>query len=248
MAQETIRRPLIGICSRPGEEDPELSYINSHYAKAIQRAGGIPVALPYGFEAAAIAHDIIDRIDGLLLTGGGDVSEEGFGGNNYAKGCVARISFMSADRDVFEWAAVRAAWDANKPCLGICRGMQVLNVALGGTLIQDLPKAGKNNHSLTDHKREERTHEIIVKEGTRLSQILKEEKGVNSFHHQGIDVLGKGLIVSAYSKDDKVIEAVEAQGDRYILAVQWHPEELVANKGHLALFEEFIDQVNRVRQ
>ena len=115
MAQEIQRRPLIGICSRPGEEDPELSYINSHYAKAIQRAGGIPVALPYGFEAAAIAHEIVERIDGLLLTGGGDVSEEGFGGNNYAKGCVARISFMSADRDVFEWAAVRAAWDTTCP-------------------------------------------------------------------------------------------------------------------------------------
>ena len=75
MTEKEARRPLIGICSRPGEEDPDLSYINSHYAKAIQQAGGIPVALPYGFEAAAIAPEIVDRIDGLLLTGGGDVSE-----------------------------------------------------------------------------------------------------------------------------------------------------------------------------
>ena len=105
MARDTAYRPLIGICSRPGEDDPEKSYINTRYARCVQDAGGIPVALPYGFGAAAIAHDIVDRIDGLLLTGGGDVSEEGFGGNNYAAGCVARISFMSADRDVFEFAA-----------------------------------------------------------------------------------------------------------------------------------------------
>ncbi len=244
-----MRRPLIGIScgiSRQLLSDINERYIqqlSSTYTNAVKMAGGIPLIIPNDLDEETLK-DMAQGLDGFVFSGGGDVDPSIYGQEkDETTGGISRF------RDETELCLMKhIIEDTNKPLFGICRGMQVLNVALGGTLIQDLPKAGKNNHSLTDHKREERTHEIIVKEGTRLSRILKEEKGVNSFHHQGIDVLGKGLIVSAYSKDDEVIEAVEAQGDRYILAVQWHPEELVANKGHLALFEEFIDQVNRVRQ
>lgn len=240
MANTTPRRPLIGICSRPGEDDPELSYINSHYAKAVQEAGGIPVALPYGFEAAAIAHEIIDRIDGLLLTGGGDVSEEGFGGNNYAKGCVARISFLSADRDVFEWAAVRAAWDANKPCLGICRGLQVMNVSFGGTLMRDIAeqRPDSNINHLQPKPWNVPTHSVRIEPTSWLAQILGGlEFEVNSMHHQAIaDPSPQGRIV-AFAPDG-IPEAIEFASKRFFIGVQWHPEQ---TQSMPQLFEAFVD-------
>lgn len=240
MAQETPYRPLIGICSRPGETDADLSYINTHYANAIQQAGGIPVALPFGFEAAGIARDIVSRIDGLLLTGGGDVSEEGFGGGNYAEGCVARISFLSADRDVFEWAAVRAAWDANKPCLGICRGLQVMNVSFGGTLLRDI--AEMRPHSTINHLQPKPwdvpTHSVRIEPTSWLRQILGgTEFRVNSIHHQAIaDPAPQGRIV-AFAPDG-IPEAIEFAEKRFFIGVQWHPEQMGTMP---QLFEAFVD-------
>ena len=240
MTEKEARRPLIGICSRPGEEDPDLSYINSHYAKAIQQAGGIPVALPYGFEAAAIAPEIVDRIDGLLLTGGGDVSEEGFGGNNYAKGCVARISFLSADRDVFEYAAVRAAWDSNKPCLGICRGLQVMNVSFGGTLVRDI--AEQHLNTTIEHMQPKPwnvpTHSVRIEAASWLAQILGGlEFEVNSLHHQAIaEPAPEGRIV-AWAPDGTP-EALEFSNKPFFVGVQWHPEQMGTMP---QLFEAFVD-------
>ena len=240
MLHTSGHRPLIGICSRPGETDPDLSYINSHYAKAVQQAGGIPVALPYGFEAAAIAHEIVDRIDGLLLTGGGDVSEEGFGGNNYAKGCVARISFMSADRDVFEWAAVRAAWDSNKPCLGICRGLQVMNVSFGGTLMRDI--ATQRPDSNINHMQPKPwtvpTHSVHIEPASWLAQILGGyEFEVNSMHHQAIAEPSPHGRVVAFAPDG-IPEAIEFDEKGFFIGVQWHPEQ---TESMPQLFEAFVD-------
>lgn len=233
-------RPLIGLCSRPGEDDPELSYINSHYAKAIQEAGGIPVALPYGFESAAIAHDIVSRIDGLLLTGGGDVSEEGFGGNNYAKGCMARISFMSAERDVFEWAAVRAAWDTNTPCLGICRGMQVMNVSFGGTLLRDISEVHPDstiNH-LQPKPWNVPVHSVRIEPASWLAQILGgREFEVNSIHHQAVAEPSPSARIVAWAPDGTP-EAIEFNDKHFFVGVQWHPEQLGTMP---QLFEAFVD-------
>jgi len=237
---EGYRRPLIGICSRPGEQDPELSYINSRYAKAVQDAGGIPVALPYGFEAAAIASEIVDRIDGLLLTGGGDVSEEGFGGNNYAKGCVARISFMSAERDVFEYAAVRAAWEANKACLGICRGMQVMNVSFGGTLLRDIAESHPD-HTI-NHWQEKPwnvpSHTVRIEPASWLAQILGGlEFEVNSMHHQAIAEPSPSGRIVAWAPDGTP-EALEFDMKHFFIGVQWHPEQT----GNMPqLFDAFVD-------
>lgn len=240
MAQTHARRPLIGICSRPGEDDPDLSYINSHYAQAVQAAGGIPVALPYGFEAASIAHEIVERIDGLLLTGGGDVSEEGFGGNNYAKGCVARISFMSIDRDVFEWAAVRAAWDMDKPCLGICRGLQVMNVSFGGTLLRDIREARPSSN--IEHWQPKPwnvpTHPVHIEPASWLAQILGgREFEVNSMHHQAVSEPSPHARIVALAPDGTP-EALEFASKRFFIGVQWHPEQLGTMP---QLFEAFVD-------
>ena len=240
MTETAPRRPLIGICSRPGEENPDLSYINSHYAKAVQEAGGIPVALPYGFEAAAIADDIVSRIDGLLLTGGGDVSEERFGGNNYAKGCVARISFQSADRDVFEYAAVRAAWNANKACLGICRGLQVMNVSFGGTLLRDIAESRPDSTIChwQDTPWNEPCHSVRIEATSWLAQMLGGlEFEVNSLHHQAIaEPAAEGRIV-AWAPDGTP-EALEFSRKRFFVGVQWHPEQMGTMP---QLFEAFID-------
>lgn len=240
MARDTAYRPLIGICSRPGEDDPEKSYINTRYARCVQDAGGIPVALPYGFGAAAIAHDIVDRIDGLLLTGGGDVSEEGFGGNNYAAGCVARISFMSADRDVFEFAAVLAAWEQNKPCLGICRGLQVMNVSFGGTLLRDIAerRPDSNINHLQPKPWDVPSHSVRIEATSWLAQMLGGlEFEVNSIHHQCISEPAEGGRIVAWAPDGTP-EAIEFDSKRFFVGVQWHPEQLGTMP---QLFEAFID-------
>ena len=122
-AHKTLEHPLIGICSRP-DEHPTHSVIDTHYSDAVRRAGGIPVALPFGYEAAELAEEIVERLDGLLLTGGGDIAPESFGGTPYAPHCTADIAYLSAERDVFEEAVARAAWDEDVPCRGLCRGVQ----------------------------------------------------------------------------------------------------------------------------
>jgi putative glutamine amidotransferase len=240
MASQEPYRPLIGICSRPSDDGSDASCINTSYATSIQQAGGIPVALPFGFEAAAIADDIIGRLDGLLLTGGGDVSEEGFGGNNYAEGCVAKISFLSVDRDVFEWAAVRAAWNANLPCLGICRGLQVMNVSFGGTLLRDI--AERQPHTTIEHVKgetfEATMHDVRIEPASWLAQVLGGLAfKVNSVHHQAIADPAPQARIVAWAPDG-IPEAIEFGEKSFFMGVQWHPERLGTMP---QLFEAFVD-------
>lgn len=233
-------RPLIGLCSYPCDPEATLSGVNTRYAQCIQQAGGIPVALPYGFEAAAIADDIVSRIDGLLLTGGGDITEEGFGGGNYAKGCPGSIAYLSVDRDVFEFAAVRAAWKTNLPCLGICRGMQVMNVSFGGTLLRDIAEmhpAGTINH-LQPERRTEPVHSVRIEPASWLAQILGGlEFEVNSIHHQAIADPAKDGRIVAWAPDGTP-EALEFQSKHFFLGVQWHPEQIGTMP---QLFDAFIE-------
>lgn len=225
-----IARPLIGICARPGvnKDDSDMAMIDSHYARAIELAGGIPVALPFGFEAAAIAHDIVERIDGLLLTGGGDIGDQAFGGHPYARECKAKISFLSADRDVFEWSAILAAWDLDVPALGICRGMQAMNVSFGGTLVRDISERPGHTiaHQQDVAEADKPTHSVQIEHGTQLCQILGgDEFMVNSLHHQAIASVAKGGRISAWAPDGTP-EGLEFPEKRFFLGVQWHPELL----------------------
>lgn len=239
MASNDTFMPLIGICSRPGYQDADISAIGTHYADAVQDAGGIPIALPFGFVVAGMADKIIDRIDGLLLTGGGDIAPSSFGGKPYAEGCTAKVDFMSAERDVFEWAATRAAWAMDLPCLGICRGMQVMNVTFGGTLVRDISELGEGH---IDHacffRGTEVVHEVQVVPGTRLSSILEREfVPVNSMHHQAISAPARGARISAWSTDG-IPEGIEFDEKSFFVGVQWHPEQL---KNTPQLFEAFVD-------
>lgn len=237
--REVRPRPLIGICSRPGYEAGDISAIGTHYANAVQEAGGIPVALPFGFGVAAIAPEIIERMDGLLLTGGGDISPDAFGGSPYAEGCIAKISFMSAERDVFEWAAVRAAWELDLPCLGICRGMQVMNASFGGTLVRDISELGGNriDHACFQRGTEE-IHPVHIERGTQLCEILgTEELRVNSMHHQAVRDAARGAQITAWAPDGTP-EGLEFPSRSFFVGVQWHPEQI---RNTPQLFEAFVD-------
>jgi putative glutamine amidotransferase len=184
----------------------------------VEKAGGLPFVLCPG--RPEDARDLLERVDGLLLSGGSDVDPVLYGRAPHPKlGPVVR------ERDDFELALVREALRRDLPLLAICRGHQVLNVATGGTLLQDLPSdLGSMDH---DPRRERWhvAHEVQISPGTLLRQILgRDTVDVNSFHHQAIDDLGRGLVVSARSAADQVIEGVEMPDRHFVVGVQWHPE------------------------
>lgn len=241
-----MNRPLIGIsCNihtdRSSNFPKVVQNINHSYIKAIELAGGIPLVIPNDIDISILA-DLSEKLDGFLFTGGGDIDPKYYGKANNGE-----CRNISASRDKTEsFLSEYVLNHTAKPVFGICRGLQVLNVSMGGTLLSDLESAGKNRHSLTEYPRSQFTHEIAVESGTRLKQIMYDETRVNSFHHQAIDKLADGLIVSAYSVKDRVIEAVEAVGERYIVAVQWHPEELIDNADHKRLFEVFINEASQI--
>jgi len=238
-------RPLIGISSSMGQaiysltqnNPPQLQHrMNDTYARAIIRAGGIPVILPNNEDVSCV-EELAAKLDGFLLSGGDDLDPALFGQRSTGK-----LGAVIPRRDNFEIALARyVISNTDKPLLGICRGVQVLNVALGGSLHIDLPDAGKLCHSLSMYPRWACSHSIQVMEGTRLAQIMGVGEGmVNSFHHQAIDALAQGLAVSALSEPDGVIEAVELPGKQFVVGVQWHPEELTDREEAKALFCSFV--------
>jgi putative glutamine amidotransferase len=218
--------PLIGITtSVTVDRVPERAYVNGTYIRAVQAAGGIPLLLTPHFTPEVQAA-LWQRLDGLLLTGGGDLDPARFGEARHPS-----VDDVAPARDDLEIALTRRAVAESLPLLAICRGIQVLNVALGGTLVQDIPSEvpGALVHSQTA-PRHEPTHAVkVMGEGTRLGRVLGAgELDVNSMHHQAIRRLGEGLREVAWAPDG-VIEGVELPGERFVLGVQWHPEELVGH-------------------
>lgn len=214
--------------------------LNAAYVEAVQWAGGTPVLLPPHLDRDRL-DDLIPNLDGILLSGGGDV-EPGLYGERPHPRCAG----VSARRDRFEIDVVRRAIDRRMPIFAICRGMQVLNVALGGTLYQHVPEAFgdtiAHNQVEAGFRRDEVTHPVEVRAGTLLGNLVGSGAvGVNSIHHQAVRALGMHLVPVARAGDG-LIEAVEAPplGD-FVLGVQWHPEELAgSNSAARALFEGFI--------
>ena len=239
-------RPLIGISCSMGQaiysftqdNPPQMQHrMNDSYARAIIRAGGIPVILPNNDDITCV-EEIAGKLDGFLLSGGDDVDPALFG-----QRATGKLGAVIPRRDNFEIALARHVIEkTNKPLLGICRGIQVLNVALGGSLHIDLPDAGKLCHSLGMSPRWACSHGVQVTKETRLAGIMGTEEGmVNSFHHQAIDTVADGLVVSAVSIPDNVIEAVELPGNQFVMGVQWHPEELTDREEAKALFHAFVE-------
>jgi putative glutamine amidotransferase len=234
-----MTRPLIGISgSIRVYEGAERAGVNASYAHSISRAGGIPVILtpPVGVEHAAEA---LGPIHGLVLTGGHDVDPRW-----YDHEPSPALGPLDPHRDEFELALFQGARAQGMPVLGICRGLQLVNVAMGGTLFQDLPseRPGAIPHD-PDSSRNVRTHGIILKEASRLASALGTlVLTTNSFHHQAVKQLAPGLEITAWAEDG-VIEGVEGnQAGDWLLAVQWHPEEFHGEVGapDQRLFEALI--------
>ena len=235
--------PLIGVStSITVGTSPERAYVNTTYLRAVQGAGGIPVLLPPQVEGDA-RRVLWERLDGLILTGGGDIDPARFGEAPHPK-----TADVSPARDALEIELVERAVHDEVPLLGICRGLQVLNVALGGSLHQHLP-AQPILHSQAE-PRDRPTHAVkVMGEGTRLGRVLGAlEVQVNSMHHQGIHRLGRGLREVAWAPDG-VIEGLEMDGTgRFVIAVQWHPEELVGHDASArGLFAAVVDAARRRR-
>ena len=200
------RKPRIGV-TRAADK------LNSTYVRALQDAGAEVVELGPGADGAAA----LDGLDGLLFTGGADIDPVEFGAEPHPKTVPAR------DRDALELPLVRAAVERGTPVLGICRGIQVINVALGGTLNQDTPE---HDHYSTGESRQHLPHGVRLAEGSKVAELLgAREVPVNSLHHQTLDAVASSLRATGWSEDGAV-EAVEST-DGNLLAVQWHPEELV---------------------
>jgi putative glutamine amidotransferase len=212
-------RPLIGVTMDDEHARPGVHVLRDDYVRSVEQAGAIPVVLaPGGPDDAA---PLLDRLDGLLLSGGVDVDPALFDEPPHP-----RLRRVDRQRDEFELALVREALRRDIPILAICRGIQVLNVATGGTLIQDLPSgiAGAERHDRPE-PRSGRVHEIGIEKGTRLLGILGATNvSVNSFHHQAVSRVGTGFVVSARCDEDGVIEGIEMPDRRFVVGVQWHPE------------------------
>jgi putative glutamine amidotransferase len=236
--------PLIGITtSITVGTVPERAYVNGAYLRAVQEAGGIPVLLTPHFTPEVQAA-LWQRLDGLVLTGGGDIEPARFGEARHPA-----VDEVSPARDELEIDLTRRAVADAVPLFAICRGIQVLNVALGGTLVQDLPSEWPDAlpHS-QKAPRTQPTHAVkVMGEGTHLGRVLGAlELDVNSMHHQAIKQLGEGLREVAWAPDG-VVEGVEMPGDdRFVLGVQWHPEELVAHdQAARNLFTAIVDAARR---
>jgi putative glutamine amidotransferase len=211
------------------------------YEESVRRAGGDARVL----DVSATGEELMTGVDGLLLTGGGDVDPALYGEPRHA-------TFDAAEpgRDALEMDLVRRALDANLPVFAICRGIQVLNVARGGTLLQDIPDQmpGSVVHSVREPSFAI-AHDVWIASGTVLEQLMRERLEsdtcpVNSRHHQAIKAVGDGLVVSATAPDG-VIEAVEDPTRRFCLGVQWHPENFYRTGEFRALFEGFIEAARR---
>lgn len=211
-------RPAIGITLDFSRQQPEHFALRDDYVRAVEDAGGLPLVLVPG--RAADARELLDRVDGLMLTGGGDVDPSAYGEPPHDK-----LGRVTPERDALELALCREALSRRLPVLAICRGHQVLNVATGGTLVQDIPSQipGALDHD-PDTERWDMAHQVRILPGTRLRAILGADRvAVNSFHHQAVRETGRGVLVSA-TAEDGVIEGIEVPDQPFVVGVQWHPE------------------------
>jgi putative glutamine amidotransferase len=228
--------PVIGLTTylaqaQTGVWDRPASFLPAVYFQGVTAAGGVAMLLPPQPVDSGIAARVLDGLDGLLITGGPDVDPAAYGQQPHPA-----TDQPGRQRDEWEFTLLGAALERQLPVLGICRGAQVLNVALGGTLHQHLPDViGHGGHRAGNALFS--TLQVRTKPGTRLAALVGESVEARCYHHQAIAELGDGLVASAWDVDG-VIEALELPGQGFVLAVQWHPEE---NLDDLRLFSAIVE-------
>lgn len=233
--------PLIGVTTRASfSQLYQIDMISSPrtYCEALIRAGGVPVLIPLNLPLDS-ARELLARLDGVVFTGGGDIARERFGGDNHET-----IYDVDPQRDAIELGLVQELAGRDQPFLGICRGLQIMNVAFGGSLythiLEQMPNAQEHSF-FPGHPWDYRAHAVQVAEGTRLAEIVGEPiLQVNSLHHQGIRELASGLKAVAHAPDG-LVEALELPEHRFGLAVQWHPECLPDDPQMQAIFKTFVE-------
>jgi putative glutamine amidotransferase len=235
-------RPIIGIsCALFPRNEPlrPIVGIGQSYTLAIKRAGGLPLLVPPQPDDEAL-RALSARLDGVLLPGGGDIDPA-----RYGEELLPICGTIEPERDGLEIPLARLALDEGKPILGICRGMQLLNVATGGTLYQDISaqRPDAPPHPTTDYqgKRDRTSHEIEIQPGSAVATIMGTTRhAVNSFHHQAVKQPGSGVEILAWSEDG-IPEAMMVSGHPFAIAVQFHPEELVlVDPASQRLFDAFV--------
>jgi putative glutamine amidotransferase len=221
-----MSRPVIGICTaleraRWSVWDQEALLLPRSYVDAVQRAGAVAVMLPPDPALVEDPGQLLELIDGLMLAGGADIDPASYGESPHAE-----TTDTVPERDVFEIALARRAIEQDMPVLGICRGMQLINVAFGGTLLQHLPERfGHHEHRRVAGSFDGADHDVELRDGTLAMRVVGEARhATKSHHHQGIDRLGEGLVISGVSALDGLPEAIEHPGASFVLGVQWHPE------------------------
>jgi putative glutamine amidotransferase len=235
-----MARPVIGICTvleraRWSVWDQEAFLLPRSYIRAVQSAGGLVVMIPPDEAVNDDPDQLLELVDGLILAGGADVDPRSYGAQPHpeTRGTVP-------ERDAFEIGLARQAMERDVPLLGICRGMQLMNIARGGTLLQHLPES----HGHHDHRRalgsfDDADHDVRLAEGSLAHRAAGEVMhATKSHHHQGIDRLGEGLVVTGWAVMDELPEALELDDRRFALGVQWHPEADETSRFVAALVEE----------
>lgn len=236
---DVVHRPLIAVTlGRDLPDRPSVFRLADSYVRALASSGAIPIAIMPGIDDAAIRY-VMERVDGLFLPGGVDPHPRHFGEEVHPK------TVIDEDLDALEMNTIASAADLDMPILGVCRGSQILNVALGGSLVQHLEPGGPVNH-LQDLPLKSEVHELRMEDDSRLARLSDALLlHVNSLHHQAIARPAQALRVVATSEDG-TIEAVEAADpDQWIVGVQYHPEELIDQHAHRNLFDDFVSSCSR---
>ena len=231
------QRPLIGVTPCYDHEKRQ-TYIKHGYIEGVYAAGGLAVLLPLVADEKVLA-DLLDRCDGFLLSGGADIDAKYYGECN-----MPYNGEISPYRDHMEIFTARRAMEGNKPILGICRGIQVINVAMGGTLYQDVYSQIKGKELLKHSQEAPKwypTHDIHIERDSRLwSCFMTESMNVNSFHHQAVKDVASGFVITARA-DDGIIESIESPEHIFAVGVQWHPELMWEEiPVFLKLFEQLV--------
>jgi len=240
------RRPIIGISSSVIVDEAgsfagyKRAYVNKDYVDAVVRAGGVPLIIPFSTDKEVIISQA-QLIDGLILSGGHDISPY-----NYEQEPNPKLGETFPERDTYDMLLLEESKKRNIPIIGICRGFQLINVAAGGTLYQDLSLIPGNilKHDQVSNPTL-KTHKVEIKENSVISSIFGKETMVNSFHHQVIDKVANDFIVVAKASDG-VVEAIEHKTYKFLVAVQWHPEMLAVNcEKARELFSKFVEEAKK---